>query len=317
MNKNFSIIIPFFNEENNIPNLIDSLDSFFKRNSLINCEVIFVDDGSTDESFKLFEKYFYDKSFAGKVIRLSKNYGSHAAIRAGLLNTSGDYAMFLPADLQDSPELILQLSTKAKEGYDIVLASRNNTATGIFEKAFTHIYAALMRKCVNKDYPLHGFDVVFFNRKVIDKLNKNIESNSNIFLQILEMGFKQSSIDYDKQERKIGKSKWTIGKKIKMLIDSFVAFSYAPIRFVSFVGILFFMIGILWTVYIVSRKLIYDDIATGWPMLTSILLLGFGITNIGLGIIAEYLWRTLDASRKRPVFIIDEMVELNKLDATQ
>ena len=99
-------------------------------------------------------------------------------------------------------------------------------------------------------------------------------------------------------------------KKIKLLIDSFVAFSYAPIRFVSFIGILFFMIGVFWTFYIVSRKLLYNDIASGWPMLTSILLLGFGITNIGLGIIAEYLWRTLDASRKRPVFIIDEIIDL-------
>lgn len=100
------------------------------------------------------------------------------------------------------------------------------------------------------------------------------------------------------------------------MIDSFVAFSYAPIRFVSFVGILFFMIGIFWTIYIISRKILVNDLESGWPMLTSILLLGFGITNIGLGIIAEYLWRTLDASRKRPVFIIDEIMELNKQDAT-
>ena len=100
-----------------------------------------------------------------------------------------------------------------------------------------------------------------------------------------------------------------------MLIDSFVAFSYAPIRFVSLTGILFFTFGILWTVYIIARKIIFNDLASGWPALTSILLLGFGVTNIGLGIIAEYLWRTLDASRNRPVFIIDEMVELNKQDA--
>ena len=122
--------------------------------------------------------------------------------------------------------------------------------------------------------------------------------------------FSQTNVLYNKKERKIGKSKWTISKKIKMLIDSFVAFSYAPIRLVSIVGFLFFIFGIIWTVYIVSRKLIYNDIASGWPMLTSILLIGFGITNIGLGIIAEYLWRTLDASRKRPVFIIDEVIDL-------
>ncbi len=100
-------------------------------------------------------------------------------------------------------------------------------------------------------------------------------------------------------------------KKIKLLIDSFVAFLYAPIRFVSLIGILFFTFGILWSVYIIARKIIFNDLAEGWPMLTSILLLGFCITNIALGIIAEYLWRTLDASRKRPVFIIDQIIDLN------
>ena len=129
------------------------------------------------------------------------------------------------------------------------------------------------------------------------------------------MGFKSKYADIEKVQRKIGKSKWSVSKKIKLLIDSFVAFSYAPIRFVSFVGILFFIIGVVWTIYIVSRKLLYNDVASGWPALTSILLLGFGITNIGLGIIAEYLWRTLDASRNRPVFIIDEIIEVNIQDA--
>ena len=95
------------------------------------------------------------------------------------------------------------------------------------------------------------------------------------------------------------------------MVDSFVAFSYAPIRFVSFDGIIFFMIGILWTVYIITRKIVYIDLNSGWSMLTFILLLGFGITNIGLRIVAEYLWRTLDAVRCRPIFIINEIIKTN------
>jgi len=99
---------------------------------------------------------------------------------------------------------------------------------------------------------------------------------------------------------------------VKLFIDSFVAFSYAPIRFVTIVGIAFFFIGCLWAVYIIVRKLVFDDLAAGWPAMLSILMIGFGITNISLGIIAEYLWRTLDASRKRQVFIIDEIRDLKK-----
>jgi dolichol-phosphate mannosyltransferase len=138
-------------------------------------------------------------------------------------------------------------------------------------------------------------------------VNKNVEANSSIFLQILGLGFRQESISYKKRERQTGVSKWTLSKKIKLFIDSFVAFSYAPIRFVTIVGIIFFIVGMIWTLYIVIRKIFFQDLAAGWPALMSILMIGFGITNISLGIIAEYLWRTLDASRKRQVYIIDEI----------
>ena len=152
---------------------------------------------------------------------------------------------------------------------------------------------------------------VLFNQKVRNELNKNIENNSSIFLQILTMGFQQATIDYNKIPRTGGKSKWTFSKKMKLLIDSFVGFSYVPIRLVSIIGMLMFISGILWSGYIIARKLITNDLASGWTMLLSTLLLGFGVTNIALGVIAEYLWRTLDASRKRPVFIIDEIIELD------
>ncbi|MCH7535380.1 MAG: glycosyl transferase family 2, partial [Bacteroidetes bacterium] len=102
---------------------------------------------------------------------------------------------------------------------------------------------------------------------------------------------------------------WTIKKKLKLFIDSFVAFSYLPIRLVSIVGIAFFTTGILWAGYVVLRTILYNDLYTGWPTLIATLMIGFGITNIGLGIVAEYLWRTLDASRNRPVFVIDELIE--------
>ena len=151
----------------------------------------------------------------------------------------------------------------------------------------------------------------FFNKKVKENLDRNIEVNSSLQLQIFTLGYHSENVYYDKKERKVGKSKWTFSKKIKLFIDSFVAFSFAPIRMVSIIGILFFIAGAIWTIYIVIRKLLFDDLASGWPALMSILMIGFGITNISLGIIAEYLWRTLDASRKRPLFIIDDIIDLN------
>jgi len=311
MSKRISIIIPFLNEADNVENLVATLNNFFD-NKAYEVEVVLVDDGSTDGSVDKLAQQQYGR-YQIRLIKLSKNFGAHAAVRAGVQNATGDYITFLPADLQDPLDLIDRSFEIIKNnGTDIVYAFRKTTNNSFLEKKFSEFYAFLMKKFVNANFPGKGFDIVFFNKKVKDNLDRNIEQNSSIQLQILSLGYNTEHIYYDKQERKRGKSKWTTAKKIKLLIDSFVAFSYAPIRLVSMVGILFFIGGSLWSVYIVLRKLIFDDLAAGWPMLMSILLIGFGITNISLGIIAEYLWRTLDASRKRPVFIIDKIIELKQ-----
>jgi len=306
-----SIIVPLYNESENINYLINELNNSFKDISGYQIELVFVDDGSVDDTIEKLKKIEF-KNYSIQIIKLSKNCGSHAAFRAGLTKAKGNIITILAADLQDPPSLTIQLYEVLSKGYDIVWAQRRKTTLGFIEKFFSEFYSFLMRKLVLPNFPKKGFGLVMFNDKVKEELNKNIEGNSSILLQILGFGFKQSYIEYDKRERKIGKSKWTVSKKFKLLIDSFVGFSFAPIRFVSIIGVFFFLIGIFWSFYIIMRKLFYDDLAQGWPMLTSILLLGFGITNISLGILAEYLWRTLDTSRHRPVFIIDEVIESNK-----
>lgn len=302
-----TIIIPFLNEEDNIDRLGTALLTYTESKPDLEFEVILVNDGSTDNSINTIRATRFPKRT--RLISFSQNYGSHAALRAGIMHASGKYITFLYADLQDPIENITTMYSKEMEGNDIVWANRAGTQNSFFERQFSKFYSRLMQKYVNKRYPAKGFDVVLFNRKVADAVNKNIEGNSSVFLQILNLGFRQDFVEYQKTARKAGKSKWTIAKKIKLLIDSFVAFSFAPIRLVSFIGILFFIAGVIWTGYIVFRKIFFDDLASGWPALVSILMIGFGITNISLGIIAEYLWRTLDASRKRPVFIIDEIIE--------
>lgn len=304
-----SIIIPFLNEADNIPELIRELKAF-STSVDFSLEVLLVDDGSTDNSVELIQAQPRE-GLPVTIISLSRNFGSHAALRAGIEKATGRYIGFLYADLQDKPVLIKEMFELAEgQKNQIVWAKRKSTDNGFVEKAFSYTYAWLMKNYVDNRFPSKGFDVVLFDRQVQAELNKNIESNSSIFLQILTMGFSQGSLEYDKFGRAKGKSKWTLGKKIKAIVDSFVAFSFFPIRLVSITGILFFIVGILWTVYIVIRKLALDDLETGWPALVSILMIGFGITNISLGIIAEYLWRTLDSSRKRPVFIVDEVIDL-------
>jgi glycosyltransferase involved in cell wall biosynthesis len=304
-----SVIIPIYNEYEGIPFLVENLNTFFGEHEFLRAEVIFVNDGSKDGSVERLMDMRHTE-YKAKVISLSRNFGSHAALRAGISIATGELVCFNYADLQDPLELILQMEEKTKEGHEIIWAHRESTKVSLGEKTFSSLYAYLMKKFAFSNFPEKGFDIVMFNRKVVTQVKNNVEANSSIFLQILGMGFKQTSISYKKRERKTGVSKWTMSKKIKLFIDSFVAFSYAPIRMVTIIGISMFFIGSLWTIYIIARKLLYHDLASGWPALISILTIGFGITNISLGIIAEYLWRTLDASRKRPVFIIDKIVEL-------
>jgi glycosyltransferase involved in cell wall biosynthesis len=306
-----SIIIPLFNEEDGIDHLINELSTYFDHPRDYTPEIVFVNDGSTDNTVARIiaaDKKMYN----AKICNLSRNFGSHAALRAGIFHSTGNYVCFLYADLQDPICLIDQMFAEAKNGYQIVWGKRKKIQMSFFDKMFSRMYAHLMRKYVHKTFPEQGFDVALFSRNVANELNKNIESHSSIFLHILTLGFRQSSIEYEKSYRKFGSSKWTLSKKIKLIIDSFVSFSFAPIRFVSIVGCLIFFIGIVWTGYLGFRKFIYNDLVSGWPSLLSILLMGFGLTNISLGIIAEYLWRALDASRKRPVFIIEDIIELNK-----
>lgn len=311
MRPKISVISPFLNESGNIENYVNSLNQFFV-NKPYAAEIILVDDGSTDNSIELLQSLQFG-DYEIKIIKLSKNFGAQAAVRAGVRHATGDYITFLPADLQDPLDLIdLSLDVVKEKNADIVFAFRKTTNNSFFESVFSQFYAYLMKKFVSSKFPGKGFDIVFFNTKVKDNLDQNIELNSSIQLQIFTLGYKSENVYYDKVERKVGKSKWTFSKKVKLFIDSFVAFSFAPIRLVSIIGILFFILGSIWTIYIILRKIFFNDLAAGWPALMSILMVGFGITNISLGIIAEYLWRTLDASRKRPLFIVDEVIDLKQ-----
>lgn len=306
-----TLIIPFLNEQEAMPDLLDNLNRFFSTAKLPAAEVIFVDDGSTDTSVEVLKKK--QLSFPARLIRLSKNYGTHAALRAGISQAKGQWIVNNYADLQDPLDLLPQLYEQCKQGHDLVWAHRRSTKAKFFERTFSRGYAALVRKFIDHRFPEMGLDIVMFNRKVKAQLDENPESNTSIFLQIMQLGFNQGQLYYDKQTRKTGQSKWTYAKKVKLLVDTFVGFSYAPIRFITVTGVVLFVVGIVWTVYLVLRKLLVGDLIVGWATLTSILLIGFGTTNISLGIIAEYLWRTLDAARNRQVYIVDSVTNLQAI----
>jgi polyisoprenyl-phosphate glycosyltransferase len=303
--KKLSIVIPVYYNELNIPSLYEKLQGEILSNPSYEHELIFVDDGSGDNSYAELVK-LRDQHQSIKLIKLSRNFGSHTAILAGLTYATGDCATIISADLQDPPEIINRMFEKWQEGNKVVLAVREDREESFTQKLFSNTYYKLMRKYALPNMPEGGFDCFLIDRKIVDILKSIEEKNTTLMGQILWAGFKTEKIYYIRKEREIGKSRWTLAKKVKLFIDSFLAFSYVPIRFMSLIGIIFSIFSFLAGVYLIINKLVNGVSVQGWTSLMVLFLFVAGIQMIMMGIIGEYLWRNIDESRKRPVFVIDK-----------
>lgn len=303
-----SVITPVYNEEENLPLFYRRVCDFVE-NAEESYEVIFVDDGSQDKSFQIL------KEFAAldpriKVIRLSRNFGSHSACLAGLISSRGDACVWLPADLQDPPELIRKMTAEWKKGCEIVFAVKEQV--GNFRRPFQNIYYDMVRRLALRNMPRTGIDLFLLDRKVVDVITSMEEKNTSILGLILWSGFTQTSIFYKKGARYKGVSKWTPGKKIKLFIDTFVSFSYFPIRSMSVIGIIFALLGFFYAAFIIINRLLFAFPIEGWSSLMVVILVVSGIQMMMLGILGEYLWRNFDESRKRPSFVISEKIGLDE-----
>ena len=304
-----SVIVPFLNEEENLHRFCVYIDEQAGKADY-QTEVIFVDDGSEDNSIDLIKAYEFKHCGTVKLLKLSKNFGSHAAIRAGISKAAGDYCTYIEADLETPEDILDVMYENIREGYDAVYIEKTAVKKNAFSRLASGIFSSLMRKHAVPNYRQGGINNIMINRKIIDYLNDNVEQNSVLQLQIINSGFKSVVVGMDYRPRTEGKSKWSLSKKMKLFIDSFVSFSYFPIRLVSIVGAILALAGIVYGIYIVIIRILGVYLIEGYATTVAVLLFGFGITNISLGIIAEYLWRTHDAAQRRPVFIISDETEI-------
>ena len=298
-----SFVIPVYRNEGSLFPTYDKLIELVIQLQF-QYEIIFVNDGSDDLSLnELISLHKKDNNV--KVISFSRNFGQVAAVIAGLREVTGDAVVNLSADLQEPIELIHEMIAKWKEGNEIVIGHRIDREDGFIANKASNIFYKLMQY-VNPKMPKGGFDFMLFDKKALEVLNEIDERNRFFQGDVLWLGFNTAFIPYTRLKRTIGKSQWSLSKKLKYFIDGLLNTSYVPIRLMSFLGICFSFFGFLYALVIVYNRFIHNTPFTGWAPLMIIILIIGGLIMLMLGIIGEYVWRTYDETRKRPIYIIKD-----------
>jgi polyisoprenyl-phosphate glycosyltransferase len=305
-----SIIIPCYYNEENIPVTTAELiknEGLFPKD--VNFEYVFVDDGSKDNTYNELTKF--QESYPSKVtiVKLAGNVGSYNAILAGMKYATGDCNVILAADLQDPPELIPKMYNYWLGGIKFVIANRIDRNESFAQKIFSNTYHYLIKKLALKNIPKGGFDLVLFDKQLREDVVQIDEKNTNTIYLLAWLNYDFVNIPYVRRKRDIGISRWTLKKKIKLFIDSFVSFSFAPIRFISAIGLLLGTVAFAYGSFVIVAKLTGLVPVEGWATIMVVLLFVSSFQMIALGIIGEYVWRTLDAARKRPNYIIDKVID--------
>lgn len=302
-----SIIIPVYYNADTLMLLYEDMKAKI-LGSIGDYEIVMVDDGSGDDSWSVMNS-IRDMDDNVKLVRLSRNFGEHAAILAGLSNCTGDCAVTKQADLQEDSELIVSMYDKWKEGNKVVLAVRKERDEPAIKKFFANLYYTIVRKTIDDKMPKGGFDCYLLDRQAIEVLLKLDEKNSSLSLQVLWIGFKSANVYFHRKDREVGKSRWTFSKKFKLVADSMMSFSYFPIKFMSGMGIVMAALAFIWVLEVVIEYFAIGTPVRGWSTLMCLVLFSAGMILLMLGVLGEYLWRTLDATRNRPVFIVDDIKE--------
>lgn len=298
-----SFVIPVFRNEGSIAPTYDALVSLMGKLDF-GYEFVFVNDGSDDGSLaELMRLHNADNRV--KVISFSRNFGQVAAIIAGFEEAKGDAVIMMSADLQEPVSLIEEMVSKWRSGNEIVICHRIDREDGFIANNTSRVFYRLM-KYANPKMPDGGFDFVLLDRQALDAFNQIDERNRFFQGDVLWLGFSTAFIPYQRLRRTIGKSQWTLTKKLKYFIDGLLNTSYIPIRLMSLLGFVFSFIGFLYALVIVYNRLINNTPFVGWaPLMITILIVG-GLIMLMLGIIGEYVWRTYDETRKRPLYIIKD-----------
>lgn len=311
----FTIAIPvYYNQGCLIPAFRDLEEQVFAKQQGKTYEVIYINDGSKDLSMDELLSIQRENPELVRIINLTRNFGQTNALMAGFSYARGKCVIAMSADGQDPPNIINDmLSAHFEEGYDVVIGTRSGRDESLDRVITSRIFYALIKRMIFPEMPSGGFDFTLMSRRALEIFMHNSRAHFFYQGQILWMGFRTKFIDYYRHTRIAGKSRWTFGKKITYLIDGVLAFSFIPIRIMSLAGITLACLGFLYALIVLLNKLIYGNPIQGWtPLMIVVLVLG-GFQSLMLGIIGEYLWRTMAQVQNRDMYVIDSIYENKKI----
>lgn len=297
-----SVVVPVYFNAESLPRLAERLREIAGRADF-DLEAIFVDDGSGDDSWGRIQAIAASWP-AARGIRLTRNFGSQMAIIAGLDEAQGDAAAVLSADLQEPPELLLRLVEAWRSGATAVIAVRASRPEPWPTRAAASLYYSTLRSLAFQSMPAGGFDCFLIGRPAIEFLTGSREVHTSLPGLILWAGFPMALVAYERAARQEGRSRWTFAKKVKLFLDSVISFSYAPLRWMSVAGALLALLAFVYAAVLVGLKVLQDQPIRGWTSLMVALAFFSGVQLLSLGILGEYLWRTLDAARARKGFLV-------------
>jgi glycosyltransferase involved in cell wall biosynthesis len=300
-----SVVVPVYNNAPTLSKLVEQINKVhLDKFSQYDLQLVFVDDGSLDDSWEVMSKLSNDANYEFKAIKLSRNFGQVNAIIAGYDAALGDAIITISADLQDPVELMAELLKKWEAGSDIVIAHRSSRNDDRASTVYSKLAYALAKKS-NPNIPSGGFDYLLLSKRAKMQIC-NITSRHRFFQgDVLSIGFPTAFIPYVRLEREIGSSGWTFNKKLKYFVDLILDSSYFPIRAMSFIGVLTAFIGIIYSVIILISWLLGGSPFAGWSPIMITLLVVSGMIMTMLGVIGEYIWRIYDEVRSRPQYIVE------------
>lgn len=304
--KKISIVVPCYNEEESLPYFYDEVEKVVKKIKA-EIEYVFVNDGSSDNTLKIL-KFLAKKDKRVRFISFSKNFGKEAAMLAGLEYSTGDYVTTMDADLQDPPELLLEMyDALENDDYDICAAkSKSRNGYSFFRKLFTGWFYKIIEKISKTEMVDGARDFRLMRRCVVDAVISMQEYNRYSKGLFSFVGFKTKWLEFENRERVAGNTKWNFWKLFTYAIEGIVAFSTAPLIMAAFLGVMLCFVSFIMIIIIIAKTIIFGDPVDGWPSLVCIIFFLSGVQLFATGIIGEYLAKTYLETKKRPIYIIRE-----------